>query len=245
MKSDQALWQRIKAHPIDDPDAELPFSARLARENGWSRDFALAVIHEYRRFCYLAMVAGHEVTPSDEVDQAWHLHMTYTRDYWGPFKKALGKPLHHGPTRGGKCDNARFHGNYEATLWTYEMEFDCEPPKAMWPRADIRFGRAPTYLRISSADYWMLPKRQVLAGVAVVTSILFVWQAFVSQALASTDNQTIFPTTFGGWVALAIAVGVLVGVILYVNKKKGSSGCSGASCGGGCSSGCGGGCGGD
>ncbi|MEK6230809.1 MAG: hypothetical protein N2A42_03075 [Luteolibacter sp.] len=33
---------------------------------------------EYKRFVALAMLAGHPVTPSEEVDQAWHLHLVYT-----------------------------------------------------------------------------------------------------------------------------------------------------------------------
>lgn len=79
------LWQRIAAHRIGPADASFTFAARLARENRWSLADAENVIEEYRRFCYLAMTAGHEVTPSDAVDQAWHLHLTYSRDYWEVF----------------------------------------------------------------------------------------------------------------------------------------------------------------
>jgi len=57
----------------------LPFEARLARENGWCRAYTQRVIVEYKRFVYLAMTAGHVVTPSEEVDHAWHMHLTYTR----------------------------------------------------------------------------------------------------------------------------------------------------------------------
>ena len=60
------------------------------------------VIEEYRKFLYLLASAGHPVTPSDQVDQAWHLHLTYTRSYWEDLcEKTIGKPLHHGPTKGG------------------------------------------------------------------------------------------------------------------------------------------------
>ena len=66
------LWTRIAAFDLDAVDAELPFSARLARDNGWSRAYAVRAIEEYKRFVFLAMAAGHPVTPSDEVDQVWH-----------------------------------------------------------------------------------------------------------------------------------------------------------------------------
>ena len=58
---------------------------RLASENGWSREYAVRVMQEYRRFAFLAVAAGHPVSPSDAVDQAWHLHLVYTRSYWDEF----------------------------------------------------------------------------------------------------------------------------------------------------------------
>ena len=103
-KLEVELWQRIAAFEFDPVDAALPFSRRLARDNGWSDAFAQRAVEEYRRFVFLAMVAGHPVTPSDEVDQVWHLHLCYTRSYWEDLcGEVLPRPLHHGPTRGGGC----------------------------------------------------------------------------------------------------------------------------------------------
>ena len=82
---DDDLWQRIDAFSFDEPGVSFPFSRRLARENDWSLYFAKRVIIEYKRFCYLAMRAGHPVAPSDEVDQAWHLHLLYSVGYWEEF----------------------------------------------------------------------------------------------------------------------------------------------------------------
>ncbi len=74
-------WTPLSRYAIGPADAALPFTTRLGRENGWSPAAAERVVAEYRRFCFLAIAAGHPVTPSDAVDQAWHLHLTYTRDY--------------------------------------------------------------------------------------------------------------------------------------------------------------------
>ena len=91
-----ALYQQILAFRIDDGTPALPFEARLARENGWSRAYTQRVIVEYKRFLYLAMTAGHVVTPSEEVDQTWHMHLTYTRSYWERLcRDLLGRSLHH------------------------------------------------------------------------------------------------------------------------------------------------------
>jgi hypothetical protein len=74
-----SLLEKIEAFPLDEPGAALPFTSRLAREQAWSHAFAGRVTHEYLRFIYLAMAAGHPVTPSEQVDQAWHLHLIDTR----------------------------------------------------------------------------------------------------------------------------------------------------------------------
>ena len=45
-------------------------------------------------------VSDHPVTPSIEVDQVWHLHLIYTRQYWNDFAKHMPFEPHHGPTKG-------------------------------------------------------------------------------------------------------------------------------------------------
>lgn len=154
-----ALWRRIREFDLDDPDSSLPFSRRLARENGWNHKYALAVIEEYRRFCYLAFRAGHPVTPSDEVDQAWHLHLLYTRSYWDEFcPDVLEGPLHHGPTRGGRMEGDKFHDWYQKTLDSYTGIFGAAPPEDIWPPVEARFADAAAFRRINIATDWVLPR---------------------------------------------------------------------------------------
>lgn len=70
------LWRSLCRYEIGRSDAALQFAGRLARENGWSREYAAQVLLEYRRFCFLAVTQHHAATPSDAVDQVWHLHLT-------------------------------------------------------------------------------------------------------------------------------------------------------------------------
>jgi hypothetical protein len=153
------LLARIVAFQLDDPGSSLPFSQRLARENGWSRHYAIRVIVEYKRFCYLAMTTGHSVSPSDEVDQAWHLHLLYTRSYWDDFcGEVLGRPLHHGPTRGGPDESAKFRDAYERTLSSYQRVFGSLPPPDIWPAVEAKFANVQAFRRIDTASYWLVPR---------------------------------------------------------------------------------------
>src|SRR5262245_58098130 len=86
-QSADELLARITAFSFDEGTPAFPFASRLARENGWTLAYVARVIEEYRRFMFLAVVAGHPVTPSDQVDQAWHLHLLYTHSYWDGFCK--------------------------------------------------------------------------------------------------------------------------------------------------------------
>src|SRR5215475_14118054 len=111
------LWGRLEQFQLDSSEATLPFSARLARENDWTQAYTGRVLKEYKRFAFLAAAAGHPVSPSEDVDQAWHLHLTYSEDYWKRFcPEVLGKPLHHQPTKGGATEKHKFEDWYAGTL---------------------------------------------------------------------------------------------------------------------------------
>jgi uncharacterized protein (TIGR04222 family) len=155
----QALYERLMAFEIDEPGALLTFARRLARENGWSLPYAERVIGEYKRFLFLAMTAEHVVTPSEQVDQAWHLHLTYTRSYWDRLcGEVLGQPLHHGPTQGGAAEQAKFVGLYEQTLASYRQHIGAEPPADIWPAAGQRFGEDLRHVTVNTARNWIIPK---------------------------------------------------------------------------------------
>ncbi len=156
-------YDRLNAYNLDRPDAALPFSQRLAKENRWSRDYTDRAIREYKRFAFLAVVAGHPVSPSDQVDQVWHLHLTYTRSYWQEFcDEILTMPLHHEPTQGGGAERAKHRDWYRATLASYQKIFGEAPPADLWPATAIRFGPANQFARLNTQQNWILPKPQWL-----------------------------------------------------------------------------------
>src|SRR5688572_28429037 len=134
MKTEHAdLLQRLEKFSLDSADASFPFSSRLAKENRWPLAYSHRVIAEYKRFAFLAVAAGHPVSPSEAVDEAWHLHLTYTQSYWKEFcPQVLQMPLHHQPTKGGSAEKEKFEDWYARTLQSYRIFFG-EPPADIWP----------------------------------------------------------------------------------------------------------------
>lgn len=164
------IWVALSYYTIGPPDAALSFADRLARENGWSGAEAARVIGEYKRFCFLAATAGHPVTPSDAVDQAWHLHLTYSRDYWERFcPDIIGRPLHHGPTKGGGAEQQLYFAQYAETLKSYERVFGERAPADLWPGAARRLIEDPKARRVHPRDGFFITWRQAaLAGAALL-----------------------------------------------------------------------------
>lgn len=170
-----ALYERIQAFSLDQDGAKLTFTRRLARDNGWSMDYARRIVEEYKKFAFLAVTAGHPVTPSDQVDQVWHLHLSYTRSYWQDFcPNVLQTPLHHEPTQGGTAEQTKFDQWYNKTLDSYRQFFG-EAPVEIWPDASDRFGRDLHFLRVNTQQNWVIAKlswRMVQQNVAHLTQII-------------------------------------------------------------------------
>jgi hypothetical protein len=227
--TDPPLWERIRDLPIGPPEAALRFTGRLARENGWSATAAAELVLEYRRFLYLMAVSAHPLTPSDAVDQAWHLHLTYTRAYWQDLcRDTLGRELHHQPTRGGTSEQARFRDQYAATLARYAAEFGQPPPAAWWPAPAQRFRDADQFVRVSRASTWLLPRpaRPLLGGIGLIAVALYL------GACSSTGDD--YGIAF--WLKLAFGLFILYKLFSWLDGGRGGGGGSGC---GGCS-GCGG-----
>jgi len=153
-----ALWESLQQYPMSNGDAHLSFVARLAREQRWTAAFAARAVFEYKRFCYLCVLRSGKVTPSYWVDQVWHLHLTYTQDYWLKFcPQILGMQLHHQPTEAGPADDARFREQYAQTLQLYETEFG-EPAPDFWPDLATQFRDAPMLRMVNVRQYYLVRK---------------------------------------------------------------------------------------
>ncbi len=261
------LWQKLHSFIIHKAGAELAFVDRLAADNGWSRDHAQQVEREYLRFLFLSQRVSHAVTPSDAVDQAWHLHLCYTRSYWEELcGKILDRPLHHGPTKGGKSEADSYRSQYQKTLASYVETFGEKPPKEIWPPEVQRFGA--DFVRLDRNNVFVIERKSIARLLWGVSAFLGVAGAI---QLMNFQNMGVV-TLFAAFVVLL--VGALINAkrtekrqdkhIRPRSSRPGATGCGGgAGCGSssgawsffsggdgdsggssGCGSGCGG-CGGD
>jgi hypothetical protein len=249
------LWDKLSNFSLDNPEASFSFSDRLARENGWSLDFSKRVIDEYKKFIYMSVISGKSLTPSDEVDQAWHLHLVYSYSYWVEMcENTLGGfRLHHGPTKGGFTEKKRYDNQYSETIEFYKNEFGYEPPKDIWPNHKIRFGKV-NFRRVSMHDNYVLNKENVKT---YMLSLLTIFLALFGGALFLSATP---PESYSeADILICVILGVFIFFFLFrgfyryltrknrTNKNSSSSSSDGGctifasflGCGGDSSSGCG------
>ena len=239
------IWTRLQQYQLDDPQAEFPFTTRLARENGWSTQFAERVVEEYKKYLFLAITTEHRLTPSDQVDQAWHLHLTYSHDFWEHLcKHILHHPFHHVPTRGGQTEAHIYKECYQETLDCYPQIFGEYPPPDIWPSVSHRFDEAGLFRRINTLSHIILPKRPIL-GMGILTGLILGWACSQipaeisseippnSLALWSDPGQYFIDWAFTNPFETALIIGVFV-LIIFLSPRSlgGGSGCGGGGCGG-------------
>lgn len=129
-----SLWSAIQQFPLNDPNAAITFQQKLAAKQNWSSSYTEMVIEEYRKFLFLCCISPNGASPSQAVDEAWHLHLTYTVSYWTDLcKNTLHKDIHHHPSRGGDEEDHKHRDWYAETLQLYQSVFGSPPPLAIWP----------------------------------------------------------------------------------------------------------------
>ncbi|RYG30259.1 hypothetical protein EON81_25250 [bacterium] len=141
------LWEKIKSHRFDRGASSLTFAARLAQEQGWTRSFTEGAIEEYRRFLFLCATADQACTPSKVVDEVWHAHLTFTRNYWHDLcRDTLGIELHHDPSSGQVGEEEKFREQFAQTLATYDRFFGAAPVEFWGNGKALKTKFSPAYL---------------------------------------------------------------------------------------------------
>ena len=94
---------------------------------------------EYRKYLVMSYLTNKIISPSEQVDQVWHFHQTYTQHYRATWQALLEKEFKHIPSNGSKTDSDKYEGIYGDTLGFYEAIFLSDPPDDVWEPIALRF----------------------------------------------------------------------------------------------------------
>ncbi len=177
---DKALWDKLAAYDFPLSYSDVFLSQDVADAAALSTPQVKAVMTEYRRFLYLAAVAGEVVAPSRLIDDIWHLHMQDTRAYLnGLCEGVIGKVIHHMPGRAAPALDPA----YLRTLAIYYQEFGIIPDKTIWPtpaqtqqhaRANMQFGAATCALLAITLLFWSPLWMLALVGVGLAWFVYYI-----------------------------------------------------------------------
>ncbi len=207
------LWKKIRDFQLDDKDASFKFSDKLAKEQGWSKFYTLRAIEEYKKFIFLICVTGNSCTPSEDVDQVWHMHLVYTKSYWNDFcKNTLGREIHHTPSKGGQRETSHFKFQYEETKILYENYFGETAPEDVWQTTEKRFQFH--FRRVDLREYVLIPKLQISKSLkAGVLTVIGLFSFGCSGSGSGFSNFLL-------GIALVFAFIQLMGLIFFDSEQE-------------------------
>jgi len=227
------LKESIVTYKIGGELSEL-FIDKLMKTHDWSFSETIKTIEEYKRFIYLATITSRPVTPSKKVDDVWHLHLTFSRDYWDEFcNKVIGKQIHHNPSESN--NHQIMIKQYEYTLNLYKQEFNEEATTDIWPIFKKNKKRPSLFRRFNN-------------GYSLSALLILLWTGFVyaeeSANMATPNDWFSWQYIIGGIVVIYVLKFILFDNSKHSRKKRkgrdksnNSSNCSScsscSSCGGG------------
>ena len=76
-----------------------PIINRVIKEKGWLREEAEEIVELYKRFLFVQWRhdGKHYLVPTPDIDEIWHAHILYTKEYHEMSQHVFGRYLHHQP----------------------------------------------------------------------------------------------------------------------------------------------------
>lgn len=90
----------------------------------WERDEALHCLQIYKNFLWLHKLYPQvSLVPTKEIDECWHNHILYTRNYARDCEQLFGHYFHHLPAIPGENDN-ELASHYSQTKELYFLVYN-------------------------------------------------------------------------------------------------------------------------
>ncbi len=127
------LWNQIKEQFGGADASTRAFANKVARKTGWTNQFSLKAISEYKKFVYLGVISDFNATPSKVIDKVWHEHLLFSKAYREFCTDIIHYDFDHNPELVPMADQTgTFNAQYLDTIQLYKTEFSVDPPSAIW-----------------------------------------------------------------------------------------------------------------
>ncbi len=97
---------------------------RLTHKLAWSSTEAKEAVRRYKNFLLLLLKYPDEVlAPAPDIDEAWHNHILFTREYMRDCQAIFGEYLHHSPSNASPEEKRAMEEAQYRTSDLYIQEF--------------------------------------------------------------------------------------------------------------------------
>lgn len=99
---------------------------RLIDREHWNEKDAAEAVRRYKNFLVLiAKYPDHLLAPAPDMDEAWHTHILFTREYTQACEEIFGGYLHHTPAQSSRPEEKeRMETAQQHTADLYQKEFN-------------------------------------------------------------------------------------------------------------------------
>lgn len=123
--------EEVDAYPV--PELLVP---RIMKLYDRSQEYAEDIVREAKRMLYLHKLTGKSVSPSVEIDDAWHEMLMFTK-FYQQFCNFIGGFVHHCPTpprdpNAPPRPKAEGPTVYQRTQMLYKERFGEDPNPTYW-----------------------------------------------------------------------------------------------------------------
>jgi hypothetical protein len=97
----------------------------MEREH-WEEQDATEAIRRYKNFLILIVkYPSHLLAPAPDMDEVWHNHILFTREYMQTCEEVFGDYLHHDPAQSSRQEEKeRMESAQRHTAELYQQEFN-------------------------------------------------------------------------------------------------------------------------
>lgn len=124
--------RQFRNHMQADAKFYQNFTERLSKKLEMSDDLVFILVTEYARYMALKATSDRDFeVPSKLVDEVWHLHLQFNRDYEMACRSVFGRLIYHVPGAADNSDASLYSEAYKNTLYRYDLEYGT-PLEAFW-----------------------------------------------------------------------------------------------------------------
>ncbi len=110
-------------------ERQLRTPKKYGGKHNWRGKRIQSAILWYRRFLKLRLLEDALIVPTPDIDEVWHAHILFTKQYQAACNLIFGHYIHHTPSDGSLEKQEQFNTQKALSLDLFQKHFEEQPPE--------------------------------------------------------------------------------------------------------------------